>query len=214
MSQQRSIGEHLVPAAGAMQAELGRRPGPARTSTPSCCGSGTATRPATIGSTGGSSMPAIRRSESSTHASFAVDLRVVGEILEAAAAARRGSAAHGASTRCGPAVDELDRARPRRAGAAPSSRARGPCRPAGRAARRRRSRRAARDAVARRRRASRSRARARPLAEPARPSRRGYRPRACGAARGRSRSACSCRVALPVRAVLLCPLRDVLTRPR
>ena len=72
VSQQRSMLEHLVPAA---RRGGGRAPGPssarARTSTPSCCGSGRAPRRPTIGSSGGSAIPAMRRSESSTQACFA-----------------------------------------------------------------------------------------------------------------------------------------------
>ena len=41
-----------------------------------------------IGSSGGSAMPPSRRSASATCASFAAELRLVGEVLEAAAAAR------------------------------------------------------------------------------------------------------------------------------
>ena len=148
----------------------------------------------------GSAMPAIRRSESLDPRLLRRRLRVVGEILEAAAAAGREVLAR----RLDPLrarLDHLDRARPPRGGAAPSSRARARCRPAVRAARRRRNRRAARRR-SRRRRASRPRARPPPLAEPARPCVRGYRPRSGrSGARSEPLPARSCS-GLPVRAVL------------
>ncbi len=96
-----------------------------------------------------------------------LDLRLVGEVLEAAAAAG-GKVLAG---RLDPLPARLRRARsrrPRRGGAAPSSPSRGRCRPGAPDGRTRRSRRAGRRR-SRRRRANRPRARPRLLDAPARP---------------------------------------------